>query len=483
MSDINSTFLEMITPLLPDPKEAEIFAEACTKPVKKSLTINVCKISVDEFKSIVEPMGRTLTPHAFHDTVVTFFVDREDLSLALGNTFLYRSGYFYIQELAASMPALEIDSKPGDIILDVAAAPGGKTSQLANMLLAQWKAPGLVVANDISGPRLQTLAHNLNMQGAYNTAITKFNGSMFGKHLPEFFDHVLVDAPCSGEGTSFKSDTALSFWRQEDVNKIAGTQMQILISSLKTVKVGGTVVYSTCTLNPYENEWTLARVLDFFEGSIELESVHYTNCEDWMTYSTDDRSFSADQAKQVKRFWPHIQKTGWFFVSKLRKVSTTINTDRPKVKDHKLLPKNQFKLQMNKQLQKDVAKYADEYYWVKVDAEKHFFVASKEKVYLVSPQFLTVQKHLNCEKVWIPVFKIDRKTGFRPTHYFGNILWTGATKRVIEFTDEQMQEYSLGKLVPAPVECEWGYRIIKRRGKGMSVTKKVGEDWKNKMGK
>jgi 16S rRNA (cytosine1407-C5)-methyltransferase len=88
---------------------------------------------------------------------------------------------------------------------------------------------------------------------------------------------VLVDAPCSGEGTGFKSDFSLKFWKKEEINKISGTQFQLLVSALKTVKPGGIVVYSTCTMNPYENEYNVKKILEFFKGAVILENVEIIN--------------------------------------------------------------------------------------------------------------------------------------------------------------------------------------------------------------
>lgn len=191
------------------------------------------KIDPQTFIDITKEWWWHLKPSPFHLTPWSYYIDRDDLSLALGKTFLYQAWFFYIQELAASLPASQIDSKPGDLILDMAAAPWGKTTQLTHNLLAQGAAPGLVIANDIVPLRIKTMAHNLNMMWAYNTVLTKRNWAMFWKHLPETFDHVLLDAPCSGEGTRFKSDTALTFRRKEEINKITWTQLQLLISAIK----------------------------------------------------------------------------------------------------------------------------------------------------------------------------------------------------------------------------------------------------------
>lgn len=108
---LNEKFLEMITPMLPEGKVEE-FATACPVPLKKSITVNTARISVEDFKALVEPMGWILTPHEFTSPVTSFYIDREDLALALGNTFLYKCGFFYIQELAASMPAHLVEISP-----------------------------------------------------------------------------------------------------------------------------------------------------------------------------------------------------------------------------------------------------------------------------------------------------------------------------------------------------------------------------------
>jgi 16S rRNA (cytosine1407-C5)-methyltransferase len=250
--NLHEKFVDQLQHRLPE-GNVQAFEDACRTPLKKSITINTEKISVEDFLAITKPRGRHLEANTFTDDPTTFYIDREDLTLALGRTFLYQSGFFYIQEVAASLSAPQLDLKDGDTVLDMAAAPGGKTSQLANNLL-QHEDVGMVVANDVNGKRLGSLAHNLNIMGRYNTFLTKFNGGSFGSNLPNFFDHVLLDAPCSGEGTGFKSDYAMKYRHQAEINKICGTQLQLLISAIKTTKIGGTIVYSTCTLNPFENE-------------------------------------------------------------------------------------------------------------------------------------------------------------------------------------------------------------------------------------
>ena len=505
---VNEKFIDQVQHRLPASDQVDNFVDACRTPLKKSITINTNKISVEKFLELTKPWWRHLEANRFTNDPTSFYIDREDLELALGRTFLYQSWFFYIQEVAAALPATQIDLHPWDIILDMCAAPGGKTSQLANALLKISKPTGpplekgglggiseskdnvhssnpwLIVANDVNGQRVGTLAHNLNQWWCYNTFLTKFNGWSFGSNLPNFFDHVLLDAPCSGEWTGYKSDFALKFRNQAEINKICGTQLQLLVSAIKAVKVGGTVVYSTCTLNPFENEGTLAKAFEFFWDSIQLVDIHFQNLEQGITRSTDDRSF--DQADMVGRCRPHLQKTGWFFIAKIRKLADP--KDLKIQKDHKLLPRNQFKVDQSKWLQKKVWKRMDENFGIKTDENIHRFVSTKEKVYLCSPVFRDISPQLNAEKMWIPVAKIDRY-GYRPTHYLWNMLGHLATKHVVEFTKEQIQTYSERHDVPLAdidlpkLQENNRYLIIQRNGYGMSVGKMVDDIVKNKFGK
>ncbi len=481
-SIIHQWFKDLLKNLIPE-NEITDFLVACDRPLKKSITINTTKISVEDFLNITKSFGRTLERQRFIKNSNTFYIDRKDLDIALGRTFLYQAGFFYIQEVAASLSAPQLDLQSGDIILDMAAAPGGKTSQLSNSLLNK-ETPGLVIANDVNRKRLWTLAHNLNQGGRYNTLLTKFNGWTFGNSLPNFFDHVLLDAPCSGEWTRYKSDFALKFWNQAEINKICGTQLQLLISAIKTTKIWWTIVYSTCTLNPFENEGTLAKAFLFFKESIKLETLTFQWLNHGVTRSTDERSF--DEKEKVARCWPHLQKTWGFFIAKIKKLS---DPKQLKIdKNHKMLPKNQFKLDQSKGLQKKISKWIQEQRWISIDKTKHFFVASKEKVYLISPDFKKVTDQLHAEKMGVPIAKIDRY-GYRPTHYMGNILWHLATKNIIELTDKQAQTYSERKNIPlAEVDLlkhkkEQKYFLLTRKGHGFSTTKIVKEELKNKFSK
>ncbi len=494
MTNVHPDFLAQLKNLLPA-VEVEQFLDACYRPLKKSMTINISKLDVETFKELIKDRWRHLTPSSFTKDPISFYIDRDIRPLALGKTFLHQCGFFYIQEIAASLPATQLDLKPWDIILDMAAAPGGKASQISHMLLKKYDedkvgskkvsdGPWLVVANDVNAQRVKSLAHNLNKWWCYNTALTSFNGFTFGTQLPNFFDHVLLDAPCSGEGTAYKSDVAMKYRNIAEINKIAWTQFQLLVSAIKATKPRGTIIYSTCTINPYENENIISKALDFFAGTVELVGLDFVNVNEVheLTESLESNSKQKFDPEKAARLWPHLHQTGGFFVAKLRKLKAT---NEPAEKSTKLSPKNQFKVDLSKSLQTKVQNRLKEDFGINIDPEKYMFMASKDKLYLVSPTVKAISTSLHFEKMWIPVAKIDKDI-FRPTHHLGNILGSWATRNVIILDDEQMQAYTntdslpLETLTPHKSKGDTPYRIVKWKDRWMSVGKIVGEELKNK---
>lgn len=490
MSDnIHQNFKDALSTRTSTSESLEIL-DSIRKPLKKSIFINNHKISTKDFENITKPWWWLLTTPTWynsHEQKTSWwrYIDRENLDLALGNTFLHQAWYFYIQEIAASNSAINIEFGKNDIVLDMAAAPGGKTSQLANGLLKYAYThdcePGLVVANDINSKRIPQLAHNVNRWGYYNTAITKVNGFSFGKNLPNFFDHVLLDAPCSWEWTWFKSDSALVHWKQEEINKIAWTQFQLVVSAIKTCKTGGTIIYSTCTLNPYENELLIEKVLEFFADTVEIIDLQVSTWSCGLEFEWID----TNRAKKYARCRPHKQKTGGFFIVKMRKTKETQFSSDLK-HTHKLLPRNQFKLNSSKKLQQEVNTYIKKRFGIELDPIKHFIVATKEKVYLCSPTAKSILSHLHLEKIGIPILKTDRFTQFRPTHYLGNILGHLAHKNTIGISAEAAQQYaqnqniSLVDMWITHEQWDYPYRILTRNNTGFSLAKIVKGELKNK---
>ena len=170
----------------------------------------------------------------------------------------HAAGLYYLQDPSAMAVAELLDPQPGERVLDLAAAPGGKATHIA----AKMQGQGLLVANEIHPKRAWELAGNLERWGAINVAITNETPERLAERFEDFFDRVLVDAPCSGEGMLRKGEAARVEWAPELVHGCALRQTTILEQAARLVRPGGRLVYSTCTFNPEENEGTVARFLD-----------------------------------------------------------------------------------------------------------------------------------------------------------------------------------------------------------------------------
>ena len=171
----------------------------------------------------------------------------------IGNMIEHSLGYFYVQEAASMIPPIVLEPKPGEIVLDMCASPGSKSSQIAAMM----ENKGILIANDYKGIRLNPLGINIQKSGLTNCIITLMMGQWF-KNIK--FDKILVDAPCSGTGTIRKSFKTLRIWNPNMIRRLAGTQKQLTENAFNNLKENGILVYSTCSLEPEENEG----VVDFY---------------------------------------------------------------------------------------------------------------------------------------------------------------------------------------------------------------------------
>ena len=170
----------------------------------------------------------------------------------------HEAGVYYLQEASAMAPVVLLDPKPGERVCDLCAAPGGKTTQIAGRMLGQ----GFLVCNEINPKRAKILSRNIERMGVANALVTNEHPETLASRFPGFFDRVLVDAPCSGEGMFRKEEAAVTDWSQETVQMCARRQREILDSAARLVRPGGRLVYSTCTFAPEEDEETVAAFLE-----------------------------------------------------------------------------------------------------------------------------------------------------------------------------------------------------------------------------
>lgn len=227
---------------------------------------------------------------------------------------IYKKGYIYFQNLSSMLPVVIMDPQPYEKILDIAAAPGSKTSQIAQFM----KNSGEIVANDISRQRLFRLVSILKTQGITNVKIMQIPGEHIWRKYPNYFDKVLIDAPCSMEGR-FRSYDPKTYadWSPKKIKVLSYLQKRILSSAFYSVKPGGIIVYSTCTLEPEENEAVIQYLLD-------KEKKHVKVMDTKIKYDSPlsiwkNKSFDRDIIKTMRVFPTH--KMEGFFTSKIKRLS------------------------------------------------------------------------------------------------------------------------------------------------------------------
>lgn len=224
-----------------------------------------------------------------------------------GKSPLHWRGEYYVQEESAALPVAALNPQPGEKILDMCAAPGGKTTQIADKIDNK----GLVVANDDSAQRMKSLHANIYRTGA--ACVTATNKD--GRAIPESekYDRVLVDAPCSGEGDRFyRSFEPAS---KEEIKGLQELQKQLVDKARKLLKSGGTLVYSTCTINPWENEAVAEHLLD---KGMRIEEIDQQLESSKGLIEFEERKFD-ERLKKAVRIYPHHLSSGVIFVAKFRK--------------------------------------------------------------------------------------------------------------------------------------------------------------------
>ena len=299
-----------------------------TTPTISGLRVNTLKTNPELFRTIFSAKLKTL-PWA-----------DDGFQLPQGSNPgkhpFHSAGLYYLQEPSAMAPAAALDPQPGELVLDLCAAPGGKATQILSLMENQ----GLLIANDSNPRRVQALARNIERWGARNTVITNEIPRRLAEHFGPVFDRVLVDAPCSGEGTFRIDPGEIKKWSINFSKRCKLIQDEILWVAGKMVRPGGILVYSTCTFNQQENEGSVMRFLqantDFVVDPIPLQPG----------FSTGIPLSKADPGnlKGTVRIWPHLAPGEGHFIARLRKSENSVSRQLPRQSTQTVLTANQLKI-------------------------------------------------------------------------------------------------------------------------------------------
>ncbi|WKY47578.1 RsmF rRNA methyltransferase first C-terminal domain-containing protein [Eubacteriaceae bacterium ES3] len=283
--------------------EYEAFLETYDREEIKGLRTNTLKIAPEQLKRIL-PFETNRVPWC----ETGFFIDA---SVRPGKNPFYYAGLYYVQEPTAMAAVEALDVSPGDWVLDLCAAPGGKSTQIGAALQGE----GLLVANELVNSRAGVLSTNIERMGIGNVLVTNEFPERLVSVFYEKFDKILVDAPCSGEGMFRKDPGALNDWSIERVERCVGKQEKILESASRLLKPEGILVYSTCTFSPEENEQVIEDFLN--QESFSLERISLTGLND-----SGHPEWSKNNLKELDktlRIMPmHVQGEG-HFIARLKK--------------------------------------------------------------------------------------------------------------------------------------------------------------------
>ncbi|MBQ6884921.1 MAG: RNA methyltransferase [Clostridia bacterium] len=301
MKNLPQDFANRMKALLGD--EYSLYEKALNEPPVKAFRVNKSKISIDDFEKI-NPFGKEKIPYVEGGYYLNFE--------KVGNHPFHHAGMIYVQEPAAMAPAECIDIDTDFKILDMCAAPGGKSTQLKNKLGDK----GLLVSNEIIPARCKILTGNIERLGLKNCVTTCMDTSRLADTFPDTFDIIMVDAPCSGEGMFRKEQIAIDEWSRENVKMCAERQSGILDNAVKCLASGGTIIYATCTFSLEENEMQIDAFLKR-HPDFEIMPVK----DEVKNASQDGISYDGCECKNIhfaRRFYPHTSRGEGQFMAVLR---------------------------------------------------------------------------------------------------------------------------------------------------------------------
>lgn len=305
--------------------EYDDYIKCYEKPRYYGLRVNTKKISVDEFQKIC-PFE--IWPIPWIDN--GFYYDGDNVQPSKHP--YYFAGLYYLQEPSAMTPANRLPIEPGDKVLDVCAAPGGKATELG----AKLAGTGVLVANDISNSRAKGLLKNIEVFGIGNVLVISEEPGKLEEYFPEYFDKILIDAPCSGEGMFRKDKKMVKAWEEHGPEFFSKLQKSIVTQAARMLKPGGMMLYSTCTFDERENEGTIAYLKKEFPEFIIRDMIPYEG----FAQGFPEAVFPADDSMaSTVRIWPHKMQGEGHYVALLQKGESieTVNSLKPK-KSHKKIP-------------------------------------------------------------------------------------------------------------------------------------------------
>ena len=395
-------FTERMQKMLED--EYEAFEASYAFEKKQALRFNPLK---GEKEAFIEKVPFSLCKVEWSEN--GYYYERED---APGRHPYHEAGVYYIQEPSAQTPAQFLDAQPGERILDLCSAPGGKATQIAGAM----KGEGLLVCNEYIANRAKILSENVERMGIRNALVVNETPQKLVDIFPGYFHRIMVDAPCSGEGMFRKNEEAHNEWSLENVQMCADRQDEILDAAADMLMPGGRMVYSTCTFAPLENECSIARFLlrhkEFSVAEVPLKEGMSAGNPVWAEAEMGPLSeIIKEQLQRSIRLWPHKCKGEGHFVAVLKKEGPLVADENTIVFPQSGLEKTT-DLKACKEFEEFIKKEirAD---WLRPDTKNGYF-KFHDNIYLL-PKDMPAMKGLKVHRSGLQLGML-LKNRFEPAH-------------------------------------------------------------------
>ena len=464
MADLPQSFLDSMKEILGEDYEA--FLAGFDGQRQYGLRVNTLKMNLEEFERIA-PFHLKKVPWISNG----YFYEAEDVP---AKHPFYSAGLYYLQEPSAMTPASRLKVQPGERVLDLCAAPGGKATELGAALQGE----GLLVANDINTARARALLRNLELFGISNSFVTNEPPHVLAERFPEFFHKIMVDAPCSGEGMFRKNPAVVDSWQEKGPEYFSKLQREIIVQAADMLLPGGMMFYSTCTFSPLENEKTITHLL---KERSDMEVIPMEDYEGFAEGLTSYRGEVFDESCRLcRRIWPHKMSGEGHFMALLHKKNGVQQQVQQTVSQSSIW------WEKCKGLNKEQKAAAEDFFShvnIAYD-EKRIDVRGDNLYYLPAPKYDGRGLHFLRDGLFMGEFKKKR---FEPSQPFALALHAQDFDQVLDFPadDERLSRYLRGETLDvsdllAGEKKRKGWQLVMVAGHPLGFGKLVNNNLKNK---
>ena len=354
-----------------------------------------------------------------------------------GSTLEIAFGFYYMQALTSMLPPLVLNPSKADLVLDLCSAPGSKTTQIAEMMDNM----GMLVVNELEMDRIKALVFNLDKMNFLNYGVVNQRGEILSKYYNSYFDKILVDAPCSGLGIIQKKNEVGKWWSLERVNNLCEIQNKLLVSAVKMLKVGGELVYSTCSLTPEENELIINRILEKYPvdvESVDMPIKHHKGLTEYQGVQLDYR------LNKAIRIFPWEVDSDGFFLIKLKKNNETNPTDQIQWKKHFVMAMHSHN---DNVLREKLRVLADEFGIEREVLSNYKFLLKRNDIYFTSNEWSDENLGL-FHRVGTKFGMIDKHGNIVLHSFAAQILQVHISKNIYDIQSlDELRLYLMGALI------------------------------------